>query len=305
VRERLVALGYHEIVTIPHVDPEHDAVFRAEGVAPARLSNPLAEDASLLRSTGVVTMAAALEWNLNHGQRNVWLFEIGKTYRVIGAEPVETRVLTIGATGLAREKGAFETSREYTFADLKGALDQIGELAGGFAWGSCGAPWLHPARSARIQFARSESSASASLGVAGQLGRRAAERFKLRQDVYIAEILLEPVYAAFKSARARRTYQPLSRFPAVERDFSLVVADGTPFGQVVETIQALGIAELTNIAAVDLFRGGQIPAGKYSLLVRVTFQSREATLAESQLADFTSRIVRALESKLGAALRTT
>jgi phenylalanyl-tRNA synthetase beta chain len=305
VRERLVALGYHEIVTIPHVDPEHDAVFRAEGIAPARLGNPLAEDASVLRSTGVVTMAAALEWNLNHGQRNARLFEIGKAYRVNGAEPVETRVLTLGATGLAREKGVYEAPREYAFADLKGDLDQIGELAGGFAWAADGTPWLHPARSARIALTGSEGGAPGSIGVAGQLGRRAAERFKLRQDVYVAELLLDPVYAAFKTARARRIYQPLSRFPGVERDFSLVVADGTRFGQVLETIRALGIAELTDIEAVDLFRGGQIPAGKYSLLVRVTFQSQEATLTEAQLAEFTGRIVAALESKLGAALRTT
>ena len=46
-------------------------------------------------------------------------------------------------------------------------------------------------------------------------------------------------------------------------------------------------------------------SGKYSLLVRVTFQSHAATLTEAQLADFTGRIVAALESRLGAVLRTT
>ena len=79
-------------------------------------------------------MAAALEWNLNHGQRNVRLFEIGHHYRSNGSQSVETRVLTIGATGEAREKGIYDTAREYDFADLKGDLDTIGELAGGFEW---------------------------------------------------------------------------------------------------------------------------------------------------------------------------
>ncbi|MGC2002960.1 MAG: hypothetical protein WA658_24105, partial [Candidatus Acidiferrales bacterium] len=102
--------------------------------APAVIGNPLAEDASVMRSTGIVSMVRAIEWNLNHGQRNLRLFEIGKTYELRDCEPVETPVLTIGATGLAREKTIYEPAREYGFADLKGDLDGIGSIAGGFAW---------------------------------------------------------------------------------------------------------------------------------------------------------------------------
>jgi phenylalanyl-tRNA synthetase beta chain len=91
----------------------------------------------------------------------------------------------------------------------------------------------------------------------------------------------------------------------VERDFSLVLADGVAFAQVAETIRALGIAELQSIEAADLFRGGQIPAGKYSLMIHVTFQSAQTTFTDAQLADFTSRIVAALEQKLGATLRAS
>jgi phenylalanyl-tRNA synthetase beta chain len=82
LRERLIGLGYREILTIPHVAEERDALFRPNGVSPARLSNPLSEEANVLRSTGIVTIAGALEWNLNHGQRNVRLFEIGRHYRL-------------------------------------------------------------------------------------------------------------------------------------------------------------------------------------------------------------------------------
>src|SRR5437667_3675489 len=104
LRERLIGLGYREILTIPHVAEERDALFRPNGVSPARLSNPLSEEAGVLKSTGIVTMAAALEWNLNHGQRDARLFEIGRHYRLQENRPVETSVLTIGATGEAREK---------------------------------------------------------------------------------------------------------------------------------------------------------------------------------------------------------
>jgi len=91
----------------------------------------------------------------------------------------------------------------------------------------------------------------------------------------------------------------------VERDFSLVLADGTTFAQVAETIRATGIGELVSVKPVDLFRGGHIPAGKYSLLVRVTFQNPQATLTDAQVTEFSNRIVRALEQRLGAALRAS
>ncbi len=136
LREILIGLGYQEIITIPIVDEPSDTIFRTENAAPARIANPLAEDASVMRSTGAITMARTLEWNLNHGQRNVRLFEFGKTYGWNGTQPVETRVVTLGASGLAREKGVAESERAYAFADLKGDLDQIGHLAGGFVWES-------------------------------------------------------------------------------------------------------------------------------------------------------------------------
>ena len=126
---------------------------------------------------------------------------------------------------------------------------------------------------------------------------------KLRQDVFLAELRLDPLYAAMGAAKEARRYEPLPRFPSVERDFSLLLADGTKFSDVTKTIQSLGIKEISAIEAMDLFRGKNVPAGKYSLLVRVTFQSREATLTEAQIANFSGKIVAALEKNLGAQLR--
>jgi phenylalanyl-tRNA synthetase beta chain len=302
LREILIGLGFQEIITIPIVDEPSDEFFRAAGAVPARISNPLAEDASVMRSTGAVTMARTLEWNLNHGQRNVRLFEFGKTYGWNGTQPVETRIVTLGASGMAREKGLIETERAYAFADLKGDLDQIGHIGGGFVWATSGPEWLHAAHAGTLSL-RADGAAAKPIGHAGQVSRRVSEKFKLRQDAFIAELELEPLCAGFKSARAALRYKPLSRFPAVERDFSLIVADGTAFSSIVETIRGLNIAEVASIDAVDLFRGKNVPEGKFALLVRVRLESRQATLTEAQLTDFSSRILAALGEKLGATLR--
>jgi phenylalanyl-tRNA synthetase beta chain len=302
LRERVVALGYQEIVAIPLVDARRDEVFRAEGVAPAVIGNPLAADASVMRSTGIVSMLGALEWNLNHGQRNLRLFEIGKTYELRDGEPVETTVLTLGATGLAREKTIYEAAREFGFADLKGDLDGLGELAGGFSWHPGGPRWLAPGSAARISAA--VAGHDAGLGVAGQLGRRIADQLKLRQDIFIAELPLEPLLAGIERTRATQKFVPIPRFPAIERDFSLLLADGVKFSQVVDAIRALAIAELRSIEVADLFRGGKMPVGKFSLMIRVTFQSGETTLTDARISECSARIVAALETSLGASLRT-
>jgi phenylalanyl-tRNA synthetase beta chain len=302
LRERIVALGYQEIVEIPIVDTQRNELFRPENLVPAVIGNPLAEDASVMRSTGTVSMLRAIEWNLNHGQRNLRLFEIGKTYELRDGEPVETQVLTLGATGMAQEKTIYEATREFGFADLKGDLDRIGELAAGFAWQSGGPQLLTGSRAAQISLA-SKSPAAANFGVAGQLARRIADIYKFRQDVFVAELKLEPLVTGVEAADAARRFKPLPRFPAVERDFSLVLADGVSFLQVEQTIQSLGIAELESIEAADLFRGGQVPAGKVSLMIRVKFQSAEATFTDAQLNDYSARNVAALQEKLGATLR--
>ena len=302
VRERLIGLGYQEILTIPHVDEARDALFRAADATPARMANPLSEEAGVLRSTGLVTMAAALEWNLNHGQRNVRLFEIGRQYRLNGSTPVETRVLTIGATGDAREKNLYDGARAYSFADLKGDIDAVGELAGGLRWSAHQAAtndWAHAARSGRVLLGGD------AIGVAAQLARRVADRLKLRQDVFLAEIAIDPVYAAIEELKDSRRYEPLPRFPAVERDFSLLLSDGTSFDAVKKAIESLKIAEVVTVDAGDLFRGKNVPAGKYSLMVRVVFQSREATLTDAQTGDFSTRIITALEKQVGAQLRAS
>jgi len=97
------------------------------------------------------------------------------------------------------------------------------------------------------------------LGSAGQLARRVAEKFKFRQDIFLAELELDPLCTAYRAAKEARRYEPLPRFPAVERDFSLLLPDGTHFSDVVKAIRSLGIKEISSIEAADLFAGRMFP----------------------------------------------
>jgi len=186
---------------------------------------------------------------------------------------------------------------------LKCDLDQLQVLGGDLQWKEDGPAWLQAGRAATLGLADGAPN-GAPVGYAGQLARRVADRFKLRQDAYLAEIELDRLYAAYRARRASPKFRALPRFPAVERDFSLLLPDNVTFGQIAQAVRTLGIEEVAGTEALDLFRGKGVPEGHHSLLVRVTFQSYKATLTDSQLAEASRRIVLALEA-IGARLRTS
>jgi len=89
----------------------------------------------------------------------------------------------------------------------------------------------------------------------------------------------------------------------VERDFSFVFADDVSFERMRNAVTEAGMAELLEFRPVEIFRGGSIAAGKYSVLLRVKFQSTERTLREDELAQWSGKVVAAL-TNIGGAQRT-
>ena len=144
------------------------------------------------------------------------------------------------------------------------------------------------------------------VGLAGQLSRRIMDRLKLRQDVFIAELELEPLYRSYYDLKNSRRFEPIPKFPAVERDFSLIFKDsGVTFGQIAGAIYHLNIAEVVSVQALDLYRGKNIPPGTFSLMIRVTLQSREGTLTDAEIVEISSRVLRPLQYTWGAQLRSS
>jgi phenylalanyl-tRNA synthetase beta chain len=125
----------------------------------------------------------------------------------------------------------------------------------------------------------------------GQIHPEVATTRKLRQDVFLAQFDLEQLY---KLGLRPVRFSPLPKYPAVERDFSFIFADGVSFGQMQDAVAHAAIEELREFRPVEIFRGGAIPAGKYSALLRVRFQSADRTLREDEVAQWSAKIVAAL-----------
>jgi len=114
----------------------------------------------------------------------------------------------------------------------------------------------------------------------------------LRVDVFLAELELEQLHA--RGPRMVKLAPP-AKYPAVERDFSYVFSDEVQFDTMRRAVTSLGIAELRSFVPVEIFRGGSIGAGKYSILLRARLQSDEGTLRDEQIAQWSGQIVAALQ----------
>ncbi|HEV2397690.1 MAG TPA: phenylalanine--tRNA ligase subunit beta [Candidatus Sulfotelmatobacter sp.] len=302
LRERCLALGYNEALSLSFIS-HADAERFASGARVLELENPLSEEASVMRTSLVPGMLDMLAWNLNRDVPDARLFEMGSIYELSEGERVEPRRACLGATVAAirgvlplggsldvskgEQAGAAEVFRGFK-GDVEGVLE---EFAGEVSFDREAAEYFHPGRSARALLNGTV------VAQFGQIHPSVSSARKLRQEVYLAEFDLEQLY---KIGLRRIKYSPLPKYPAVERDFSFVFSDDVSFARMRDAVLSLGIAELRDLRPVEIFRGGSIASGKYSVLLRVRFQSPDRTLREDEIAQWSAKIVAALTGLGGA-----
>jgi len=314
-RNRALALGYNEALSltfISHADAEKfssSAAGFSPGAKVLELENPLSEEASVMRTSLAPGMLDMLAWNLNRDVADARLFEIGSVYELSSGSQGDTRVeprrACLGATASAVRnslptgdaldvsQGEHAASAE-TFRGFKGDVENLlATFAGEVSYDRETSEYLHPGRSAR---ARVNGAVVAQFG---QIHPEVAAARKLRQDVFLAEFDLEQLH---KNGLRRVKFVALGKYPAVERDFSFVFSDQISFDQMRRAVADLNLADLREFHPVEMFRGGTIAAGKYSILLRVKFQSADRTLREDEVAQWSGKIVAAL-ANLGGVQR--
>jgi len=284
LRSSLLALGYNEAVSLTFIAPDQAKTFSNANVL--MVANPLSDEASAMRTSLLPGMLDMLAWNLNRGSENVRLFESGNIFEKTASSRNEKKRISIGATGSATPASVHEKTRPYSFFDMKGDIETLlSAFASAPVYDAKTASYFHPGRSARAVMNGRE------VAQFGQISPDIAATRKFRQDVFVAEIYLDSLYA--DSLRQPRYAAP-SKFPAVDRDFSFVFAEATTFDQISRAIHALGIEALRSFTPVDTF--------KSSLLLRAIFQSHDRTLREEEVAEWSARIIATLQ-KLGGTQR--
>jgi len=294
LRETLRSLGFSEAVSSTFVSAEEAAVF---GTAAVAMGNPLSAEAGMLRPALAPGMATMLALNLHRDVSAVRLFEMGTVFTGSTASVNEAVGLALGATGDAVPSALYR-AEDALFYEVKGALEALlAKFAGVVTFDTASVPgWIANGRGARALLD------GAPVAVFGELSAEELQKRKLRQPCVIAEVDAQALLTRPLRAPIARE---LSRYQAVERDFSFVFPDAVRWSSVNAALSGLGIAEMSRLAPIEVFRdakGKAVAAGSYSMLVRVGFQSTERTLTEDELTVWSERVAAAL-TQLGGTQR--
>jgi phenylalanyl-tRNA synthetase beta chain len=295
LRSTLLALGYNEAVSLTFISHADAETFSSSPVV--ELENPLSEEASLLRSSLVPGMLNMLAHNLNRGVDKVRLFEMGDVYEGSGTSTAEHGRICLGVTRSAiksslPENGVLEKSNADSDLDVFRALKgDVENVLRAFEYRRLdftieAAEYYAPGRSARALL---DGKLVAQFG---QLHADVAAARKLREDVFIAEVFSDELY---RRSLREVGYEPLPKFPSVERDFSFFFKDEITFEKINDAVNAIRLFELRRFEPVEIFRGASIPIGQYSILLRAKFQSLERTLREDEVNEWAAKMVSALK----------
>ena len=285
------SMGYDEIITYSFISPtDYDHIALADN-SPLRDSlkilNPLGEDRSIMRTTMLPNMLSVLSRNDHYKNANARLYELGKTYfRRDDGLADEPKMLMLGAYG-----------KDMDFFTMKGAVQTLLtslRIDGATYEAVTDNPSYHPGRCAKVLLGETV------LGIFGQIHPAVAQNYDADTPLYAAELYFEALYA---NKGAEPLYQPLPKYPSVERDLAVICAEAITVGALEACITKSAGKLLRSVELFDIYRGASIEGGKKSVAFNLQLRADDRTLTGADTDAVMQRIISALEAELGAVLR--
>jgi phenylalanyl-tRNA synthetase beta chain len=314
LRKAFTSLGFDEAISFSFIDVAHDEQFELlpafslprlsgnESGSAVTLSNPILDEAIRMRPTLLPGLLESARHNLNHGNRDVRLFEIGRVFANSGAGelldklPNEREALGVIATGGANEEGYAQARRDTDFFELKGALEAaiVAMNLAPLAFSPANVKHLREGQTARVTLADGTP-----IGSVGRLAESIATVYKFRQPVFVAELDLTVL---LNSRERSIQYSPLPRYPAVMRDVTLLVGREVTVAQLVQAIDSETIPNYAGVRLVGTYEGANIPADKRSITLRMEYRSDEGTLRDEEVEERHRELIDSLVAKFSAQL---
>lgn len=301
LRRALNACGFDEAITFSFIarDEQIELIPSLRGQGQTELQNPIIEGASWMRPSLVPGLLNSLRHNLNHGIRDVRLFEIGRVFGVSsdGELPQEPLALALIATGAAVEENKAQAERELDFFDLKGALEAAVDWMNlsPLVFTSTSAKHLRAGQAAAI-----ERADRVEIGTMGRLAETVAAAYKFRQPVYVMELDLGSLISG---PQRGIQYTPLPRYPSVMRDISLLLNRTVPLDEVLSAVRNQHVADCRNVMLVGTYSGANIPVTKRSVTLRLEYRSDERTLRDEEVEERHSQLTSSLLQTFAAEQR--
>ncbi len=287
IAAHLNGCGFYETINVGFVDSTVAELFiQADTKGHLAAKDVSGKSANLLRQTLIGSLLAVLKTNLNAGNTPCGIFEIADTFvptGKAGALPIEKTKLAIACDSDFRDlRGVVEgliktidrnTQTVFTPADLP--------------WANAGAEIMVNGRT---------------IGTAGTVSQPVKDRFGFKDVTPCAAELEFERLAVLYTGPVK--VKPIPRFPAIDRDLSIIVAESVTWADIVAAINKTATAELENTRFVETYRGKGIPAGQKSVTLSLTFRNPDGTLTHDTVDQLQADIVSSLTKSVGAELRT-
>ncbi len=292
----LGARGFHEVMTPSLVHGERTLDLNASSdTALVRLKNPLSTELDVMRPTMLFGLLQSAAHNIARQQKDLWLFEKGRVYRVANGRTVEEERTALLITGRRWRESWRTDDRKGELADVKEEVELLLDRIG--IEGTAVQATEHPLLVSAIAVQRKDTS----FAVIGAVRNEVLKAFDIAQPVFFAEIMDSVWFADL--TKKKIAYAEVPKFPAVRRDLSLLLDRSVTFAQ----LEKLALqSERKLLRAVDLFdvyEGDKLPQGKKSYALSFTLQDVERTLTDEQVEKAMGRIRAAFEKEVGAELR--
>jgi len=290
----LIGLGMDEIQTYSFVSPKtmdkvnvpQDSYRRAW----VKLINPLGDETSVMRTMILPNALAVAYTNYSRSIPEIAVFELGNTFynngKGEGLLPEEKDALCLLAYG-----------KDENFYTMKGRVEELLKNLGikdyEFATQSDD-PSFHPGRCADLLIGGKK------IGILGQVHPAVADNYGIDAEVYAAEIEFNKLYSI---ANTEKKYVPLPKYPAMVRDFAMVVEEAVKVGDLEKVIKEEAGELLESVKLFDVYRGAPMLPGTKSVAFSLTYRSKERTLKDTEVNDINTKVLLCLKDKYNAVLR--
>lgn len=292
----LAANGFNEIITNSLTKPAYAELIK--GDLPnenVEILNKLSEDLGVMRQTMLFSGLEVLAYNINRRQKDLRVFDFGKTYHKINDKYVEKRHLALFVTGITESETWQMKSQKVAFHTLASAVNKV--------LGSLGFKNLDSKPiegSASFEYGLSYILNKKEVVKLGLIKPNVAKKSEVKQHVFMADFDWDYL---FKQYNDKAIFVELPKFPEVRRDLSLVLDKTVSFEQIQKISRNYEKTLLRQINVFDVYQGDNLGEGKKSYSVSFILQDTEQTLTDKVIDKTMEKLIGAFEKEVGAVIR--
>lgn len=294
LKDRLVSLGYQEVITYSFVEPVLLELVNP-GVKATALQNPISADMSVMRTSLWPGLLLTLQYNANRQQDRVRLFETGQVFLQRDGGLEQPSMLSGLAYGNLQEELWSNIKKPVDFFDIKGDIESILGLtrnALSFSFAATSHPALHSGQSAALLLDGKQ------VGLLGALHPSLQRKLDISNKVYLFEIDAN----SFLQSNIPKVRE-LSKFPEVSRDLAIVIDQEVGAQQILECVRACAGDSLVNLRIFDVYQGDAVEKSKKSIALGLTLQHPSRTLGDEDINGIINSCVNELQTQFNAKLR--